>query len=91
MRVLLSLLVMSFLGVMAISVHAENLNYMSSGHEEWSVDRMQKEISDLEGEIKLSQMRLEEMKKELAERLSKVNTAAGNTQESSRDHFMSHN
>lgn len=72
------------------ALRAENLNYMSSGQEEWSIERMQKEISALEGEIKLSQMRLESMKKELANKLSTVNTAAGDSQESERDHFMSH-
>lgn len=88
MRIFLLMVVFVSLG--GGTLYAENLNYMSSGQEEWSIERMQKEISSLEGEIKLSQIRLEAMKKELAVRLSTVNTAAGDSQESERDHFMSH-
>lgn len=70
--------------------HAENLNFMRTGDEVWSVESLQTEIQTLEGSIELSQMRLEEMKKELALRVSKIDTAAGQEATPEKDHFLGH-
>lgn len=76
---------------MPLNAKAENLNYMASGQEYWTVEEIEKTIEEAEQFPELKETRVSEMQKEIANKLSKVETAAGeDTPESSYGHFLGH-
>ena len=73
------------------NVHAENLSYMISGQEKWDIERLAKDIERTEDRIALDQLRLAAMKKEMAEKVAAIESAAGQ-QDQARDydHYLGH-
>lgn len=74
------------------NAQAENLSYMMSGKEQWSVERLEKDIQKTEESIALQQKRLVQMRQEMAERLSAIESAAANDQDQNPryDHTLGH-
>ena len=80
-----------YLGAHVSVAQAENLSYMISGQEQWSMERLEKDIQRTKDRMALEQARLTQMEKEVAERLSEIEAAAGDKNDNrTYDHYLGH-
>ena len=79
------------LTIISLSAHAENLSYMATSTQQPGIKALEKEIEKAEDAMILNEIRLEAMRRELADKLTAIEAAAGKENpDMTYDHYLGH-